>query len=82
MALGESSAYHYFAPTADYGFEANTPDTRRARFIVATADLSAPVPHRISRLKTYNPLSAIIFLVDYYRLYNLSPGGLTRADNK
>jgi hypothetical protein len=75
-ASAKRSAYQYFAPTADYGFEANTPDTRRARFIVATADLSAPVPHRLSRLQTYNPLSApTIFLVDYYRLYNLSPGG-------
>ncbi len=34
-------------------------------YFAPTADLSAPVPHRISRLKTQNPLSAY-WLSDYF----------------
>src|SRR5712692_6436495 len=53
----------FIAATADYGLSQNNPDLRRARFIAATADLSAPValPHtRIKLLKLIiGPLSYI-----------------------
>ncbi len=48
---------------ADYGFEANTPDTRRCRFIAHTADLSA-----FAGSSTI-PLNFLNFIIGLCRLF-------------